>query len=220
MAMASLGRVSARRTRTLSLLGLLAIAEFAFAAIGLHAVSVGDEPSHMSAFARTRFWLVWSLGLYTLLLGCGALAWALRSCLPRTPWQRAGMALLGVAGLAALTVATFPVDEGPYEMTLVGAIHNDAALATFLALSAAMVALSPAFHAAPAWRSFSRASLALGLVVGVLGVVCARTTQEGLAVGALAQRALVGLVAAWFVLVALRLRRLPEAAPARPVPSA
>ncbi|HUR62921.1 MAG TPA: DUF998 domain-containing protein [Candidatus Thermoplasmatota archaeon] len=196
-----------RRTRILALLGLVAIAEFVLAAVALHAASFNAEPSHMSEFAHSRFSLVWALGLYTLVLGCGALIWALRPWLQRTLWQRIGMAMLALAGLAALVLATFPVDEGRYESTLIGTIHNDATLTTFLMLSAAMVVLGPAFHATPGWRSFAKLSLAIGVVVGVLGVVYLIATEQDLAIAAFSQRILVACIAAWFVLIALRLRR-------------
>jgi hypothetical membrane protein len=205
-----------RRTRVLALLGLAGIAEFVLAALALHVVSLGDEPSHMSEFAHSRFWLVWVLGLYTLVLGCGTLAWAMGPCLSRTRWQRVGMALLSLAGLAAAVLATFPVDEGRYESTLVGTIHNDATLTTFLMLSAAMVVLGPAFRATPAWRSFARTSLGIGVAVGTLGVVYLVTTEQEMASAAFWQRILVAIIASWFVLVALRLRRMPTLAAPQP----
>jgi hypothetical protein len=195
-----------RRTRLLSLLGLAAIAEFVLAAVALHAASLDAEPSHMSEFVHTRFSLVWELGLYTLVLGCAALMWALGPWLQRTWWQRIGMAMLALAGLAAFVLATFPVDEGRYESTLTGTIHNDATLTTFLMLSAAMVVLGPAFRATPAWRSFAKLSLLIGVVAGALGLVYLVATQQDLVVAAFAQRLLVALIAAWFVLIALRLR--------------
>lgn len=198
-----------RRIRILSQLGLAAIAGFLLATLALHAVSLGAEPSHMSAFAHTPFRLLWTFGLYTLVLGCGALVWALRPCLSRTLWQRTGIALLTSAGVAAFVLATFPVDEGRYESTLVGTIHNDATLTTFLLLSAAMVVLVPAFHATPAWRSFAKLSLAIGVTVGALGVVYMVATEQNLLLAGLSQRVLVGCIAAWFVLIALRLRRMP-----------
>ncbi|HEX2066571.1 MAG TPA: DUF998 domain-containing protein [Candidatus Thermoplasmatota archaeon] len=205
-----------RRTRLLALLGLVAIAEFVLAAVALHAASLDAEPSHMSEFAHSRFSLVWSLGLYTLVLGCGALIWALHPWLSRNLWQRLGMALLALSGVGALVLATFPVDEGRYESTLTGTIHNDATLTTFLMLSVAMVVLVPAFHATPAWRSFAKLSLAIGVAVGSLGLVYLVATESDLAVAALAQRALVACIATWFVLIAMRLRRsLPAAQDAR-----
>ncbi|MEA3202983.1 MAG: hypothetical protein QOI63_649 [Thermoplasmata archaeon] len=202
-----------RRTRILSLLGLVAIAEFVLAAIALHAASLNAEPSHMSEFVHTRFALVWSLGLYVLLLGCAGLIWALRPWLQRTWWQRVGMGMLALAGLAALVLATFPVDEGRYESTLIGTIHNDATLTTFLLLSSAMVVLVPAFHATPAWRSFAKLSLAIGLVVAVLGIVYMVATEQDLAIAAFSQRALVAFIAAWFALIALRLRSQGTSSP-------
>ncbi|MCA1810512.1 MAG: DUF998 domain-containing protein [Halobacteriales archaeon] len=198
-----------RKVRVLSLLGLVAITEFLLATVALHAASLGAEPSHMSGFAHTRFRLVWTLGLYILVLGCGALAWALRPCLSRTLWLRAGMALLALAGLAAFVLATFPVDEGLYQSTLVGTIHNDATLTTFLFLSIAMVVLVPAFRATPAWRPFAKLSLALGVAVGVLGAVYLFATEQDTVLAAFSQRVLVACIAAWFVLIALRLRRVP-----------
>ncbi|HUR62820.1 MAG TPA: DUF998 domain-containing protein [Candidatus Thermoplasmatota archaeon] len=196
-----------RRTKVLSLLGLLGIAEFVLAAIALHAVSLPNEPSHMSEFAHSRFWLVWGLALYTLVLGCAALIVALKPWLGRNLWARLGFAMLALAGLAAFVLATFPVDKGRYESTLIGTIHNDATLTTFMMLSTAMVVLAPAFRATPAWRDFARLSLFIGIVVGILGVVYLFATEADLPLAAYAQRVLVAFIAAWFILIALRLRR-------------
>jgi hypothetical protein len=206
------GDALGRRTRVLALLGLVGICEFLLAAVALHAVSIRNEPSHMSEFVHSRFWLVWVLGLYTFVLGCAALIFGLRPWLQRTRWAGAGMALLALAGLAAFVLATFPVDEGRYETTLIGTIHNDATLTTFMMLSCAMVVLGPAFGATPGWKSFGRLSLANGVVVGALGVVYLVATEQDLPLAGYAQRVLVALIVSWFVLIALRLRH-PDALP-------
>lgn len=204
-----------RRWRNiLACLGLGAIAAFVIALVVLH-VSAGQQPpSHMSEFANSRFGLLWALAVYTCILGCAMVAWALKPCLSDCPSKWIGMAMLWFAGIGALLLATFPTDD-TYVQTFSGRVHNEAALTTFALLGAAMVVLAPAFRASPSLGRFARVSVLLGVLVTASWVTYLVTTLRQIEVYAPAQRILVALITTWFVLLALHLRHAASVRPRR-----
>ncbi len=200
-----------RRWRnTMACLGLGAIAAFVVALVLLHAVAGRDSPGHMSEFANSRFGLLWALSVYTIVLGGAMVVWVLKPCLHDCPSKWIGIAMLWLAGAAAVLLAAFPTDD-TYVRTLSGRVHNDAAVTTFALLGGAMVVLAPAFRASPSLGRFAPVSVLLGTLVTASWVTYLVTTLERIHVYGPVQRVLVALIAAWFVLLALRLRRADPA---------
>jgi hypothetical protein len=192
-------------------IGLAGVSNFLLAIIALHLTTLQQEPMHMSEYANSRFGLLWMLAVYSFTLGGAALSLALRPHLSRSLLQRVGVWMLWVAVLGAVLLAAFPMDREDVR-SLSGTIHGDAALATFLLLGVAMVVLVPVFRATPSWRTFARASLLLGMLVSASCVAYLVSTLERFPFTALAQRFLVAFIATWFILLALRLLRMPAPA--------
>lgn len=209
--------VPRRRRNLLAALSLAATAAFVLALLALHAASLGDEPTHMSQFANSQYGLLWAVALYTFVVGAGMLVWALKPQLADCPSKKAGLWMLGLAGVGAILLAAFPTDK-TLPITVTGEIHERAALTTFVLLGAAMVALAPAFRSSPGLGPFAGVSLVLGLLVTFAWSVYLALTLEQAGMRGVAQRVLVGLIVAWFVLLALRLLRSRTPAP-RPVPA-
>lgn len=204
-----------RRWRNiLACLGLGAIAAFVIALVVLHLSAGQQPPSHMSEFANSRFGLLWALAVYTFILGGAMVAWALKPCLSNCPSKWIGMAMLWLAGIGAVLLASFPTDD-TYVRTLSGKVHNDAALTTFALLGAAMVVLAPAFRASPSLGRFAPVSILLGVLVTASWVTYLVTTLKQIDVYGPAQRILVALITAWFVLLALHLRHAAAVRPRR-----
>lgn len=211
---------SVRRRQRLASVGLSGIATFVLSLVALHATALRDEPSHMSQFANSQFALFWVFAIYSFILGTSLLIWALKPCLRACRSKRAGLVLLWLAGLGAIVLAAFPTDA-VYPLTIRGIIHDNAALMTFVLLGAAMVVLAPAFRASPDFAAFARTSLVLGILVTVSWMVYLATTLGDMAVRGPVQRVLVGLIVAWFTMLALRIRRLSDDSPTDvPGPSA
>jgi hypothetical protein len=201
----------------LAALSLAATGAFVLALFALHVANLGDEPTHMSQFANSRFGLLWALAIYTFIVGAAMLVWALRPVLSDCPSKRAGLWMLGLAGVASILLAAFPADE-TFPLTLTGEIHDRAALTTFVLLGASMVVLAPAFRSSPSLGPFAGVSFTLGLLVTFSWATYLALTLGDLGLRGLAQRVLVGFIVTWFVLLALRLlrRRAPFVAVRRP----
>jgi hypothetical protein len=206
-----------RRRNFLAALSLVATGAFVVALLALHAANLGNEPTHMSQFANSPFGLLWALALYTFILGGAMLVWALKPQLSDCPSKRAGLWMLGLAGVASILLAAFPADA-TVPLTFTGEVHDRAAVATFVLLGASMVVLAPAFRHSPALGPFAGVSLTLGLLVTFSWATYLALTLGGLERPGVAQRFLVGFIVAWFVLLALRLlrRRAPLVAVRRP----
>lgn len=196
-----------RRRQRLATAGLFGISLFVLGLGALHVAAFGNEPPHMSQFAHSRFRLFWVMCLSAFILGTALLVWALGPCLGKSRAKRAGITLLSLAGTGGLLLAGFPMGAAR-PLSLTGAIHEGAAVATFVLLGAAMLVLVPAFRSSRGLARFAGASLALGILVNVSLVVYFVSSFEQSAVRGPAQRALVAFITAWFTLLALRLRAL------------
>lgn len=205
-----------RRRQRLATSGLFGIALFVIGLGALHVAAIGNEPPHMSQFAHSRFGLFWVMCLSAFLVGTALLVWALGPCLGKSRAKRAGLTLLMLAGSGGLLLARFPIGAAR-PLSLTGAIHEYAAVATFVLLGAAMLVLVPAFRASRHLARFAGASLALGVLVNVALVVYFVSSWENLAMRGPAQRVLVAFITAWFTILALRLRS-HHPVPTQPAP--
>ncbi|MEA3137827.1 MAG: hypothetical protein QOJ26_427 [Thermoplasmata archaeon] len=199
-------QVLRRRRGFLASLSLAATGAFVVALLMLHIANIGHEPIHMSQFANSRFGLLWALAVYTFIVGGAMLVWALRPQLSDCPSKKAGLWMLGLAGIAAILLAAFPADE-TFPLTLTGEIHDRAALTAFVLLGASMVVLAPAFRSSPSLGPFASVSLILGLLVTLSWATYLAMTLAHFGMRGLAQRTLVAFIVTWFVLLALRLLR-------------
>ncbi|MHB8634656.1 MAG: DUF998 domain-containing protein [Thermoplasmatota archaeon] len=201
--------------RVLATVGLASVAAFVACMLVLHASTLRSEPAHMSEYAHSPLWLLWVFAIFAFVVGGAALSFALIPSLPHSPFKALGLCLLLLAGVGGLLLGTFPMDRsGP--VSIVGTIHTDASLTTLASLGGSMLALTPAFSATPAWRPFARRSFVFGNLVVASWFLYVYGALKDHAWAAPMQRLLVGLIAAWFVLLAIRLRKNPEAPPCPP----
>jgi hypothetical protein len=166
---------------------------------------VGDN---ISELVLGRYGFVQTIAF--LLAGAGtlALAFAIRK-VTIGAWQSlTGSLLVGVFGAGAILSAIFPTDRvdsqaDVWSQSTTGLIHSFVFLVSILCMLVAMYVLTRTFMEKPRWRSLARwlmffpaGTLALFVVQG-----------QGPLVGIL-QRALITIVAAWQILVALKIRSL------------
>jgi hypothetical protein len=175
---------------------------------------IGDNVSELVlgrfGFVQTAAFLVAGIGILGLALAIGALT--------QGSWRaRLGTLLVAIYGVGAILVAIFPTErvdtaadvwsQGP-----AGTIHVVAALISFICMIAGMFLLTWAFMGEARWRSrtpwwmmlFPSAALALLFI-----------QAEGPRVG-LNQRLLVGVISAWLILTAFRVRSIIGSGEAEP----
>jgi hypothetical protein len=208
------------RAQFLGWAGLVGVGYFVLSVVALHVAQASSMPWHMSEFAHSQLPWLWETAAYGMALGGLALTLAVALLLPGTWSARLGVLFLGLATFGALLIATFPVDQGTQNTTLAGTIHNDAVRPTFLLLAGAMLVLAPAFRRSLVWRPLSETSFTLGILTSLACVAYAFTDETGVVWVAIVQRILVGMAAAWFLLLAFRLLDGRLLLPARAAPSA
>jgi hypothetical protein len=119
-----------------------------------------------------------------------------------------GSLLVGVYGLGAIVVAIFPTDrvDDPSDLASlspVGMVHTGAALVSFVCMIVGMFVLTRTFRLEPRWRLSSWWMVLFpGAALSLLVV-----QSEGPWVGIM-QRLLVGAIAAWIIVVAVRIRAI------------
>lgn len=165
----------------------------------------------ISELALGRFGLVQTVAFLVAGIGTVGLAYAIRELTKGTWGSLAGSLLVGVYGLGALLIAFFPTDpvDNPGDMAALstaGLIHVAASLVSFICMIVGMFVLSRTFLLAPPWRSlFPWTSL---FPAAALSLLFAQS--QGPWVG-LTQRLMVGAIAAWIILVAIRARSIVSA---------
>ncbi|MHB8633835.1 MAG: DUF998 domain-containing protein [Thermoplasmatota archaeon] len=202
--------------RLLAWVGFWGAGAFILALVVLHLLSLPGEPTFLSQYVHGPVPWLWVIAAYSIAAAGCALAVAVAPCLSGARWGRIGVVFMGLAGLAGLAVATFPVDASHMagtEASLPSQIHDDAAPATFGLSAAAMLVLVPDMRSRPPWRSFGVVSLVLGSTMAVAWLdfmITISHTTDGLA---LIQRAMAAGVATWLLLLAVHLLRLSRSAP-------
>jgi hypothetical membrane protein len=207
-----------RPHRKLSLLALGGTLAFLGCLLALHILSFGRPPEHMSDFARTQYGLIFFAGAYAFVLAVVSAMLCLRRTLPRGWSSQAGIGLLLLAVPFGLLVATFPVDETGVD-TLSGDVHQFSVFPLFFFVTAAMLVLVPGLRAHEQWRPLANYTLALGLLAAMAQTAyqLSELWLSELAVG-ITQRIMVAAILAWFLGVAVVMRRWPSEV-TEPVPA-
>jgi hypothetical protein len=167
---------------------------------------IGDN---ISELVLGRFGFVQTAAFVIAGIGTLGLAFAIRRLTQGSWGSLVGSLLIAIYGAGAILVAIFPTDrvDSPadvWSQSTTGTIHIIVALFSFVCAIAGMFILTHGtFRRAARWRSVSR-----WLVLfpsGALALLFAQS--EGPWVG-LMQRLLVGVISAWLILVAFRVRSL------------
>lgn len=201
-----------QRSQRLSLLATFAIAGqvFLFASAWLLPIVseyrlVGDNISELVlgnyGFVQTAAFLVAGLGT----LG---LAYAIRKLTTDSWGNFIGSLLVAIYGVGAILVAIFPTDriDGPADVwtqSTTGMIHISASVVSFICIIVGMFILSWRFRKDARWRSLALWSALLS--GSALSLFFVQT--EGPLVGLL-QRLFVGIISAWLILIAFRVRSI------------
>ncbi len=209
----------ARPHRKLSLLALGGTLAFLGCLLALHILKIRHLPEHMSDFARTQYGLIFFAGAYAFVLAVVSAMLCLRRTLPRGWSSQAGIGLLLLAVPFGLLVATFPVDATGHT-TLSGNVHQFSVFPLFFFVTAAMLALVPGLRAHAQWRPLANFTLVMGLLAALAQTAYQLSEMwlSPLVVG-ITQRVMVAAILAWFLGVAMVMRRWPSEVTGEPAPN-
>jgi hypothetical protein len=166
---------------------------------------IGDN---ISELVLGRFGAVQTLAFLIAGATTIGLAYAIQQLTDGTWGAWMGSLLVGVYGLGAIVVAIFPTDrvDDPSDLASlspVGMVHTGAALVSFVCMIVGMFVLTRTFRLEPRWRLSSWWMVLFpGAALSLLVV-----QSEGPWVGIM-QRLLVGAIAAWIIVVAVRIRAI------------
>lgn len=142
-------------------------------------------------------------------VGVIAIALGLRATLSPGKRVTASWVLMLVAGIGFFVSGVFVTDEtGAEDVTLSGLIHVlFGFLVTVISLLLAAWMLRGVFARDDGWRHFQRAQhwFAVALSIAFVGNIALAGAAPGLA-----QRALIVVVASWWLALAVNMRRVPE----------
>jgi hypothetical protein len=163
---------------------------------------------NMSELVLGQFGWVQTLAFIVAGIGTLGLAYAIRQLSAGTWGSRVGSLLVGIYGVGAILVALFPTDridhpDDVWAQSTSGLIHVSVATLSFACMIIAMFVLFRTFRLDSRWWPLTPWIIlfpcaAFSLMLG---------QAEGPWVGLL-QRLLVGVIAAWIVIVALRVHAL------------
>jgi hypothetical protein len=166
---------------------------------------IGDN---MSELVLGRFGWVQTVAFIIAGVGTLALAYALRQLTAGTWGSRAGSLLVIVYGVGAILVAIFPTDriDSPADVasqSTTGLIHVTISLVSFVCMIVAMFIFTRTFALEPRWRVLT--PWIVLLPASALSLLFVQS--EGPWVGIM-QRLMVGVIAAWIIIVAIRVRAI------------
>jgi hypothetical protein len=158
----------------------------------------------MSELVLGRFGWVQTVAFIIAGIGTLALAYALRHLTAGTWGSRVGSLLVGVYGVGAILVAIFPTDriDSPADVasqSTTGLIHVTISLVSFVCMIVAMFIFTRTFALEPRWRVLT--PWIVLLPASALSLLFVQS--EGPWVGIM-QRLMVGVIAAWIIVVAIR----------------
>jgi hypothetical protein len=146
----------------------------------------------------TSAFIALSVSTWALIIG-------LRRDLSEPARSRLGLGLLGVFGIGLLVAAAFPADLEGAPQTFAGTVHTINGALTFLSVVVGANLVSRRLKHDDKWQPTHRIASVVALIMIPVflagGAAAARETGGGIA-----QRVLLVTIAAWFVLIAMRLR--------------
>lgn len=204
-------RIAAPRTPLTSLATLAIIGQVALLASALLLPLFSEYRllgDNISELVLGRLGWVQTLAFVIAGIGTLALAYAVRQLSAGTWGSRVGTLLIGIYGVGAILVAIFPTGridhpDDVWAQSTTGLIHVAISTVSFVCMIIAMFVLFRTFSLDPRWWPLTPWIIlcpcaAFSLMLG---------QAEGPWVGLL-QRLLVGVIAAWIVIVALRVHTL------------
>ena len=162
----------------------------------------------MSELVLGRFGWVQTLAFVVAGIGTLALAYAIRQLSKGTWGSRFGSVLVGMYGVGAVLIAIFPTDridhpDDVWTQSTSGMIHMAVATLSFICMIMAMFVFFRTFRLDARWWPLTPWIILLPCA----GFSLMLGQAEGPWVGLL-QRLLVGVIASWIVIVALRVHAL------------
>ena len=181
------------------------MALFVAIAIGIHLLRPDLDwvDAQMSRYLLQPYggWL--QLAYCALAVAIVAIAFAVQRSLS-PPARSSGPLLLFIAGAASLVVTAFaPMDGDGADPTFVGWVHGGSAQAAFLCVTVAMLLQSAWLRHDARWRTSMPG--ALGIAAVAFAALWALVLVGGLPRGA-AQKAVIAIIALWFVFIWTALR--------------
>lgn len=197
----------ARRATGASLVAVIGIAVTFVGIMVLHGVRSDVDPLRdvMSHYANGDRGPLMSIVFYAFGVSALALGFRLRTAINRRGITHAVPVLMVLAGLGLVVAGVFEVDPPDAPGTLQETIHSNAAVAAFVMLIVAMLLFSLACREDDRWWSLRWTSATLAVTAAVSSVAAQVARASGSS-GAM-QRLLAGAVLAWFLVVAVRVRR-------------
>lgn len=213
----SASQAGVQRLATLALAGLL-LFSLAVVVSQLLRADLGPAVNFLSEYAIGAYGFVMTAGFAILGVGILLLTAGLWRYGAATRSGKAGIVLLGVAGVAMLGVAVFPAEVDPVEPSLIAQLHDLMAFIHFLSVTVGALLVARSFRRDARWHPYARSEVALAvaslaaltlffitypLQTGVEPTVPALRSVIGIS-----QRALIFLIWLWLTVTTARLRRL------------
>jgi hypothetical protein len=199
--------IPAHRPTGASLVVLFGVATAFCGVMLLHAISSDVDPIRdvMSHYANGSHGRYMSVVFYAFGVAAIAMAVRLRTALDWHGLPRIVPGILALAGLSLIASGVFEVDRPLAPESMEETIHSNAAVGAFVLMIVSMLLFAVATRDDPRWRSIRW--VAAGLAgLAALAAVGTQFAGDGFGSGAI-QRILAGTVLAWFLLIALHVRK-------------
>jgi hypothetical protein len=201
-------------TQLLSTIAILGICLFIALITILHFLPTGSDPlkSPTSEYAIGKYGPLMIIAFFSISVGSFALVIGLYKGILKSARPKIGLVLLTIWSIGVLIAMIFPIDPEGVPRTTSGTIHKTNGPLTFLSLTIGTILISAAFRRDENWRSVYRPALTLSSFMLLIFISIAINFATGINYEGILQRLYLIIFSAWFIMVALHLRRIKSIA--------
>lgn len=189
-----------------------ALLYFAVILVALHFLRADTDPIALptSFYALGPYGFLMTSAFFSMSLATWALIAGLYPGIRERARSRMGLGLLGLWAGGVLIAMLFPLDPVGAAQTVAGTIHRVDGPLAFLCMTAGTLLVSWRLQYAETWRPWHRTALMLSLMMlaAYVSTFVAMATQSQVA--GLMQRIDLTALVTWMLLMAFRLRSLPQ----------
>jgi hypothetical protein len=194
----------------LTTIALIGICLFIILIIILHFLPTGYNPLRgpTSEYAVGKYGFLMTIAFLSMSVGSFTLVIGLYKGILKSAGLKIGLILLTIWSVGLLIAMSFPIDLDHADPTMHGKIHRVNGPLIFLSLTIGAILISVGFKRDKNWRSVYRPALTLSMIMLFIFLSVIVSFATGLSYEGLLQRFYLITFSAWFIIVALYLRRI------------
>lgn len=195
-----------KMSKPLAIIVLICIAYVTVVIVALHFLNSAFDPIKQttSEYVNGNYGYLMPTVFLSMSIASLALITGLYLTMPSPAQSRAGLVLMGIFGVQAIVAMFFPVNLQGTPVTPSGRIHHILGLVGFLCLAVGVILISRSFKKDKNFHSLYTSTSMLSWIILVMFFSVFLNLYAKWGYAGISQRILLAILAAWFILIAVR----------------